>query len=398
MSGRLAAYRPWGVASENRPQRGQFCRIRRRKSPAMGQEGGEKRTAAVTLQPTIPKPDRLLIAALALLWACVFGVVAQPAGVLTPREHQRGAEQTYLTFPEWYLVHSPAEYAVFVRDHRPDDFPFWGHIGQFWSSYRAVTAASRDYPFNGGYHAMIMVIGTSTTVEYMLRSAYETLAGRLSGLTQTHGMSAEDRLGAKVAQDYVDFIRALPWYEFDFVAPLKTLWFGTDWFGPDLLRKWERRYALTTEYGVKAAYAGLIKLATRAAFDEAPLVTAVVLDRLPAGIETELRELQVLQRYPDGAVLALVPRYEAFKVVAANLAAAGVKFREIAGNRGAILVSALVPQAWQPGAGASVLFTQPVITRPGEQRVALVTTVAALADALGRFNVPGAVLEHVYDY
>ena len=319
--------------------------------------------------------------------------------VLTPKEHQRGTEQTFLTFPEWYLVHSPAEYAVFVQQHNPDGFPFWGHIGQFWSGYRAVHQASKDdYPFNAGYHVMIMVIGISTTVEYAMRSAYETLIGRLSGLTQSSGMTDEDRLGAKVAQEYVDFIRVLPWYEFDFVKPLMTLWTATDYWGGSPLRKWERRYALTTEYGIKAVYAWLIKLATKAAYDDALLVTAVLIDRLPAGLERALPDLRVLTRYPDGAVLALVPRYEAFKVYAARLAQEGVQFREIAGNSGVILVSALVPQEWQASPGDKILFAQPIITRPGEKRVALVTTVPALPAALQRLRLPGAMLEHIYDY
>ena len=33
---------------------------------------------------------------------------------------------------------------------------------------------------NPGYHLMVMVIGVSTTVEYALKSAYETLIGRLT--------------------------------------------------------------------------------------------------------------------------------------------------------------------------------------------------------------------------
>ena len=202
--------------------------------------------------------------------------------LLTPPEHRRGAEQTYLTFPEWFLVHSPAEYATFVKDHHPDEFPFWGHIGQFWHSYAAVYSASRkDYPFNFGYHAMIMVIGISTSVEYALRSAYETLVGRLFALTERQGMTAEEALGARIAQDYVDFIRVVPWYEYDFVGKLRRLWRDTAWRGPDVLRKWERRYALTTEYGIKAAYGWLIRLGTKSAYEEPILSTAVVLDHLP---------------------------------------------------------------------------------------------------------------------
>ena len=56
----LGACRTWGVDSENRPQRGQFLPDLQAHSPAMGQEDGEKWTAAVVLLPTIPKSDRLL--------------------------------------------------------------------------------------------------------------------------------------------------------------------------------------------------------------------------------------------------------------------------------------------------------------------------------------------------
>ena len=57
---RLGAGRTWGVESENRPQRGQFLPDLQAHSPAMGQKDGEKWTAAVDLQPTIPKFGRLL--------------------------------------------------------------------------------------------------------------------------------------------------------------------------------------------------------------------------------------------------------------------------------------------------------------------------------------------------
>jgi len=56
----LAACRTLGVESENRPQRGRFLPDLQAHSPAMGQKDGEKWTAAVDLQPTIPKSDRLL--------------------------------------------------------------------------------------------------------------------------------------------------------------------------------------------------------------------------------------------------------------------------------------------------------------------------------------------------
>ena len=60
----LGACRIWGVESENRPQRGQFLPDLQAHSPAMGQKDGEKWTAAVDLQPTIPKSDRFLAPAM----------------------------------------------------------------------------------------------------------------------------------------------------------------------------------------------------------------------------------------------------------------------------------------------------------------------------------------------
>jgi hypothetical protein len=339
---------------------------------------------------------RTLLLALFASIACS----ATPDPILTPPEHRRGAERTFLTFPEWFLVHSPAEYAALVRTRDPDEFPFWAHIGQFWASYERVTGETRrdNYALNPGYHLMIVVIGTSTTVEYALRSMYETVVGRLSALTRTHGMTAEDRLAADVAQDYVDFIRVQPWYEYDFMKRVREVWTRTGWLGPDAIRKWERKYALTTEYGIKALYGWLIKKATKATYEDPLPVTAIVVDRVPDGIEQTLPDLKVQQRLPDGGALLLVPRYEAFMTHAAMLSHRGASFREVAGNRGDILLSALVPTSWQPAGGERVLFTQPIITRSGEQRVAVVVPVSALAATLNRLDAPGVHLEHIYDY
>jgi len=331
----------------------------------------------------------------------VFLIALLQAGMCfgqTPPEHRRGAEQTFLTYPEWFLVHSPAEYAEYVRERTPTRFPFYGHVCQFWEGYHAAYEATRkDYPFNFGYHVMIMVIGTSTTAEYALRLAYETLIGRLSDLAVKGDLSEEDRYSAAVAQDYVDFIRVEPWYEYNFAAKLRGLWRETPLWGPHLLRKWERKYALSTEYIIKGVYGFLIKKATKASYDAPLPVTAVIIDRLPGGIEKELPELRVLQPLEGEAKLVVVPRYDAFMRYAAGLAARGANFQEIAGNRSVILVSALVPMNWNEFDG-KVLFVQPILTRPQTKRVALVVPVSALAPALNKLAAAGARLEHVYDY
>ena len=126
-------------------------------------------------------------------------------------------------------MHSPAEYARYLsRSEPPSAFPLFAHIGQFWQGYGAVNREVARFPFNGGYHLMVMVIGSSTTVEYGLKGIYEHTIGRLAEATVSGDAAVpEERLCADYAQAYVDFIRLEPWYKFDFLAPLKQLWAET---------------------------------------------------------------------------------------------------------------------------------------------------------------------------
>jgi hypothetical protein len=339
---------------------------------------------------------------LAALLACA-ALAAGAAPVVTPPEHRRGEDQTFLTFPEWYLVHSPAELAQFLDAQRaPSEFPWGGHIGQFWRGYRAVTHETREYPWNGGYHVMVSVIGGSTTVEYSLRAAYESTVGRLAEATSGGQPTAEDQLGARVAQAYVDFIRIDPWYLFDFIAPLRALWSETPAFGDNLLRKWERRFALSTEYIVKAGYAWLIKLGTQSVYEAAKPVTAVVLDRTPSPLAANLPELKRLDGGADvgiEAVLMTVPRYRAFMAYAQALAAQGVTFQEIAGNRGVIVASVIErSESAPPAAPLRSLFVQPILTQRGWERRVIALPVAELSAQLRRWRAADVQVEHLYDY
>ena len=344
-------------------------------------------------------PGRL--AALLALWLMAAGSWGAPATTapVAPPEHQRGVEQTFLTYPEWFLVFSPAEYASFVATSAPDRFPFIGHTGQFWQGYKAVFQESRamGHDLNPGYHLMVMVIGVSTSVEYGLRSIYESLIGRLSQAT-AGARTPEDALGAKVAQDYVDFIRVLPWYEYDFWSQLKTLWTDVPGTGPNMLRKWERRFALTTELGIKALYGQIIKLATKSIYGTPLLVTAVVTQPAPAA-DPKLPDLKIIQSLPDGAALVSLPRYEAFMTYAQALANRGGDFSEIAGNRSIILVSLIGASDWRPKDGVDkLLFEQPILTQPGRKRIVATALVPQLGASLREWAKAGVQVEHIFDY
>ncbi len=331
----------------------------------------------------------------------VAPVVGHLATVLTAPEDRRTPDQTFLTFPEWYLVHSPAEYARFLaRSEPPSAFPLFAHIGQFWQGYHAVNREVARYPFNAGYHLMVMVIGTSTTVEYALKGIYEHTIGRLAEATVGGSAPvAEERLYAAYAQAYVDFIRIEPWYKFDFVAPLAELWSDLPLSGPNLIRRWERRFALTTELLVKEGYARLIKLGTQSVYDAPRPVTAVVLSKAPEPDAATYPDYNA--RNAEGPeVLATIPRYEAFTAYSRWLAGQGIDFREIAGNDGEVLVSVLVPTAWMSSGPGRTLFEQPIVTRPGQKRAVLAVRVNQLAALLRSWGEKrgGVLVEHIYDF
>lgn len=339
---------------------------------------------------------RLIFLSAALL--CFICQAAVRAESLISVDQRRGVEQTFLTFPEWYLVHSPAEYAAYVAHHPAHDFPFIGHVGQLWSSYRTITAEQirAGYPANAGYHVMICVIATSTTVEYGLRSIYENTVGRVSLAASSGGLTEEDRYGAAVAQDYVDFIRKEPWYLYDFYSKLKGLWSTTPAFGQGMVRKWERRYALTTEYAIKAVYAKLIELATRSAYEPALMTTRVVVEDVPKAIPANTK---IVRELGDGRAIMDLPRYFDFRIAATQLANSGGKLVDIAGNDSVILVSILAnDEASFTTTGSRILFEQPMITIPGKKRVALVLPVSELSSFLSRALEQGLAVEHVYDY
>ncbi|HEV8695430.1 MAG TPA: hypothetical protein VGQ93_14800 [Lysobacter sp.] len=347
---------------------------------------------------------RLRFALIVLLLASASTAVAmflpptRTAGLQVAEQDRRTPDQTFLTFPEWFLVFSPAEYAESLHDAKPSSaFPFFGHIAQFWSSYGQVIRATRPYPFNGEYHTMIVVIGASTTVEYGIKGAYETLIGRLTELTAAPNATPEDRLATEQAQAYVDFIRVRPWYEFDFVTPLKRLWTQTPYWGPHALRKWERRYMLTSEWLIKASYAALIEKATHSAFEIPLTTTAAVVTNLPEDAGSGLPELKRLQQQGTQALIT-VPRYQAFTDYAMTLSQRGVHFDDIAGNRGVILVSVVTPMAQPVPADTTVLIRQPIVTRAGFERRVLQVPVARLGELLAGYAASGDRVEHVFDY
>ena len=319
--------------------------------------------------------------------------------VLTPQVHQRWPDQTYLTFPEWFLAHGPQEQADYFAHMTSTNFPYMNHVSQLWGSYGAVYDKIKDeYAFNTWYHVMIMVIWVSSTVEFSLKALYETVIGRLTDPPLFDDMIEEDVFYAKFSKDYVDFINHTPWYEFDFQSRLFALWTDTSFFGDRFFRKLERKYLITWELFIKTIYWKLIEIGTKSAYESPLLETAVIIDFLPKGIKSELPKLQVLEQYDDGSTLVLLPRYWEFTIYASTLAEKWVAFREIAWNNWAVLISILEESDYSIPKNAEVLFTQPITTKKWITRKAILTYVSHLSELLTDLKQNSVIIEHIYDY
>jgi hypothetical protein len=321
------------------------------------------------------------------------------AELQTIEGYKRDESQTYLTLPEWYLVYSPAEYARFLKEKPPSGFPYFGSIGQFWGYYGDINDVTKDrYPFNGGYHTMVMVIGTSFTVENAVKGIYENTMGRVTEWTSSDAMTDEDRFAARVAQSYVDLIRVEPWYEYSFAKELIGLWTETSFFGSNMIRKVERKLALSVGYSVTAVYATLIKLGTKLAYGDADTEMLVLAKGLTPEILANEPKVKVKARYEESYLLLSLPRYEEFREVSLRLVNKGVRFSEIAGNE-QILVTCIVPADWKYDlSSGKALFERPILTDPSQKRIAISAPVKSLHEILINLTDRNISIEHIYDY
>jgi hypothetical protein len=313
-------------------------------------------------------------------------------------KYRRPESATYLTFPEWYLVFNPQEYAQALAQRPPSQFPYFKSIGQLWTGYAEVYGATKhNYPFDTGTHLMVMVIGTSSTVEYTIKGVYENTVGRASEFTASKARTAEDDFAAQVAKDYGNFVTTQPWFDFPFGHKLAGLWTDNRFFGPHFPRKCERKFFLSLEYGVKSLYAGVIRLASHAVYGVADTEVYATVTNIPESAFTN-PDVKKIRQLEDGTVIITVPHYQGFTDTVPVLAQQGVEFVEIAGND-EILLTIVAPADWTYDlAGGHPLFTMELLSGTDSKRVAIQAPVKSLGALLREVEAKHLKVEHLYDY
>ena len=108
--------------------------------------------------------------------------------------------------------------------------------------------------------------------------------------------------------------------------------------------------------------------------------------------------VSVVEELAPGEYLLAVPRYEPFTAASIALARNGARFREVAGNR-RITLTVVAPEDWaRPHLWGSVVRAWPILTEPGQQRVALEVPLSQLHTTVAALDDEPVRIDHVYDY
>lgn len=328
--------------------------------------------------------------------AATAPVVTLPA--IDEAGYRRKLNNTFFTFPEWYIVYSFEDFGRFLDRSSESHFNYLGHIFGFWRSFCTI---NRAVPATGEslteVKTMIYIIGISYSVEYAVKGFYENTIGRVFEWIRGEKRTPQDEFGRAVLQDYAAFLYTIPWYKYPFrekLDGLMTISAPT----PSSLRTWERDFALGAEYFVKIGYASLIQKALDAGGDSEPRDIMFAVATLPPEVLAKEPRIKPIRALTPQWQLVQTPRYKDFTEIVQGLLDNGYSLAEVAGNHD-ILITVIAPDAAKLDIkGTTVLFSLELDARPGFRRAGLKARIDKLVDINRELKARGASIEHFYDY
>ena len=318
-----------------------------------------------------------------------------------PQGYARAQGDSFLTFPEWYIVHAYTDLAGVTARGTESDFDYLASITGFWSSLCGATwQASLSGPGSSDQKLTNYIIGFSFTLEMGLQGAYERTIGALTAWAADGRKTAEDEFNLALLKDYAAFLYQTPWYRFPFWNKLTVFWQETP-FVPSI-RAVERRISLSLQYAGKSGYAAIIRFL--AGYDPADLtMRSVVAGMTPSDLAT-VPGVKVLSQVASAngtkGVLVETARYAEFDAFVRQLGRRpGASLLEIAGNH-RILITIVLPEADTAVAvfDGEPIFRLPIQSSPGSSRVGIDTPVRSLVGNVKRVEDAGYRFEHAYDY
>ncbi|MEM9778009.1 MAG: hypothetical protein AAF902_25765, partial [Chloroflexota bacterium] len=216
--------------------------------------------------------------------------------------------------------------------------------------------------------------------------------------TNFSGPTQEEMYYQQFQEEYGTFLHTVPWFKFPFPEKLRGLWAETDPIGRGLIRKWERKLAISTEYLIKSTYGYFINRGAEASFGFVPDRTHLWVSGFSEDLLESEPDLTLVRSLENDEAIVNVPRYEAFTVVVPKLAESGLQFLEIAGND-EIVMAILVDQEWAYSLTAGEVFLeQTYLSQPELKRLVITVPIEQLHTVLIEVNEQDLILEHLYDY
>ena len=312
--------------------------------------------------------------------------------------YQRKQNNTFFTFPEWYIVYSFEDFGRFLDRSSESHFNYLGHIFGFWRSFCTINQA---VPPTGEslteVKTMIYVIGVSYSIEYAIKGFYENTIGRVFEWIRGEERTPQDLYARKVLQEYAAFLYTVPWFKFPFREKLDGL-MAISARTDSPLRTWERYFALGTEYYLKVGYAALIQKALDAGGDDEPRDIMFAVATLPPAVLAKEPRIKPIRTLTPQWQLVQTPRYKDFTEILQSLLDQGFGLAEIAGNR-EILITVMAPDAAKLDVkGTTELFSLELDGKPGFRRAGLKARIDRLVEINRDLKARGVSIEHFYDY
>jgi len=312
--------------------------------------------------------------------------------------YRRKLNDTFFTFPEWYIVYSFEDFGRFLDRSSESHFNYLGHIFGFWQSFCTI---NRAIPPTGEslteVKTMIYVIGISYSAEYAIKGLYENTIGRAFEWIRGDKLTPQDEYARAVLQNYAAFLYTIPWFKYPFRDKLDGL-MAISAPTPSRLRTWERDFALGTEYFLKSGYASLIQKALDASGDDVPRDIMFVVSTLPPEALAKEPRIKPIRTLTPQWQLVQAPRYKALTEILLGLLDQGIGLAEIAGNHD-ILITVIAPDSAKLDVkDTTELFSLPLDAQPGFRRAGLKARIDRLVDINGGLKARGANIEHFYDY
>jgi hypothetical protein len=330
--------------------------------------------------------------------AATAGAPAAALPAIDEKGYRRKLDNTFFTFPEWYIVYSFEDFGRFLDRSSESQFNYLGHIFGFWRSFctinRAMPPATES---RTEVKTMIYVIGVSYSIEYAIKGLYENTIGRVFEWIRGGQRTPQDDYARAVLQDYAAFLYTIPWYKYPFREKLDGL-FAISAPTPSKARTWERDFALGSEYFVKIGYAWLIQKGLDAGGDDEPRDIMFVVATLPPEVLAAEPRIKPIRALSPQWQLVQTPRYKDFTEIVRGLLDRGIPLAEIAGNR-EIMITVIAPKASALDVkDATELFSLDLDAKPGFRRAGLKARIDRLVDINRELKARGAGIEHFYDY